>query len=618
MNMKRSQISDNLEKGSAARKDAARRLATKNEERQTTFIVRGPAGSGKSTLINTILGEEIMPTSSNEACTTVPTKILYSSAPDEYRAEIQFVAKDEWTAELQAYCTARRQESDTLPSNGSAPASAISTQLRDKSLEPWDATEARFSLDATIAKLSALFPRTGDCNAACNEAAARYIRDYDFMWVCLDICRAKSNKEMEAVFADLSDEQLQSGRGRISFVLTKCEQGCKILDKGSIRPIHQDVPSLLNDPVFNKKHREYQAVVEATRQMQKRVGGSGRAPRKATKSAILELEALSNTKRDCRHRRMAFAKRWGHLRKVGAPSISEALQDEFGGALDKVFDHLRTQLEAVNQEPDMITPDGAKLTQQIGSRWTTITGSSHWKIVKNATNHLGVHPHGRLNINRKLALELIKHFESRWNQIVTEHISSLRTQVTAVLNDFTEKTVASGLTKSMRVQFLQSIKQSEQGVERILKGVIKTFEKQGRESRVQAIKKVVALKIASKLKEAYADSAEYSGRGSTFRRRDRIQHEILGQKSLFDCTAADFDVASMVADMQLKIRQPMLDLGNAMEEKLMTLWAMGRDVRTLKGDEKKALETAIDLSNDLRSVCTEATNTLEACLKSSP
>ncbi|EPQ31772.1 uncharacterized protein PFL1_01104 [Pseudozyma flocculosa PF-1] len=370
--------------GLVARKDAARRLATKNEERQTTFIVRGPAGSGKSTLINTILGEEIMPTSSNEACTTVPTKILYSSAPDEYRAEIQFVAKDEWTAELQAYCTARRQESDTLPSNGSAPASAISTQLRDKSLEPWDATEARFSLDATIAKLSALFPRetwddfsdrrswtaakilalnpafkkplgvtrhetaacagdlrellsryddprrcriwpliteirvylpssvlrhgaalvdlpgTGDCNAACNEAAARYIRDYDFMWVCLDICRAKSNKEMEAVFADLSDEQLQSGRGRISFVLTKCEQGCKILDKGSIRPIHQDVPSLLNDPVFNKKHREYQAVVEATRQMQKRVGGSGRAPRKATKSAILELEALSNTKRDCR------------------------------------------------------------------------------------------------------------------------------------------------------------------------------------------------------------------------------------------------------------------------------------------------------------------------------
>ncbi|KAG6902445.1 hypothetical protein C0995_016624 [Termitomyces sp. Mi166 len=67
--------------------------------------MRNTTGSGKSTVINAILeglkerADEIVPTSSSRACTSVITEISYNDEND-YRADIHFVTREEWMREL--------------------------------------------------------------------------------------------------------------------------------------------------------------------------------------------------------------------------------------------------------------------------------------------------------------------------------------------------------------------------------------------------------------------------------------------------------------------------------------------------------------------------------------
>jgi hypothetical protein len=69
--------------------------------------VVGMSGSGKSTLINALLGEEnLVPTSSFEACTAVITKFLHNDCDDsdkKYRAEIDFLSKPDWKMDLDTF-----------------------------------------------------------------------------------------------------------------------------------------------------------------------------------------------------------------------------------------------------------------------------------------------------------------------------------------------------------------------------------------------------------------------------------------------------------------------------------------------------------------------------------
>ncbi|KAG6820967.1 hypothetical protein H0H93_009203, partial [Arthromyces matolae] len=59
----------------------------------------GATGSGKSSLINAILQVDVLPTSSSKACTSVVTEISYNELED-FRADLHFVKRSEWTAEL--------------------------------------------------------------------------------------------------------------------------------------------------------------------------------------------------------------------------------------------------------------------------------------------------------------------------------------------------------------------------------------------------------------------------------------------------------------------------------------------------------------------------------------
>jgi hypothetical protein len=80
------------------------KLQKRSHSPKTVVGVVGSTGSGKSSIINAILDEEMLvPTNCMRACTAVITEISWNSSDDpeqRYRAEIEFISKDAWTHEL--------------------------------------------------------------------------------------------------------------------------------------------------------------------------------------------------------------------------------------------------------------------------------------------------------------------------------------------------------------------------------------------------------------------------------------------------------------------------------------------------------------------------------------
>ncbi|KAF3022460.1 hypothetical protein E8E14_009658 [Neopestalotiopsis sp. 37M] len=106
-------VIDDLEKAlqkQSNAKDTARFLATieglrsQNKPVKTVIGVLGDTGSGKSSIVNALLDEEmIVPTNCMRACTSVITEISYNSSDDPnelYRAEVEFISPEDWREEL--------------------------------------------------------------------------------------------------------------------------------------------------------------------------------------------------------------------------------------------------------------------------------------------------------------------------------------------------------------------------------------------------------------------------------------------------------------------------------------------------------------------------------------
>ncbi|XP_049331331.1 nuclear GTPase SLIP-GC isoform X1 [Astyanax mexicanus] len=71
-------------------------------KKKTTVGVFGKTGAGKSSLINAILGEkDLLPSGTLCACTSVIIQIEANTTDSYYTAEIEFISKEEWDAELE-------------------------------------------------------------------------------------------------------------------------------------------------------------------------------------------------------------------------------------------------------------------------------------------------------------------------------------------------------------------------------------------------------------------------------------------------------------------------------------------------------------------------------------
>ncbi|KAG2146754.1 hypothetical protein DEU56DRAFT_786239 [Suillus clintonianus] len=93
---------DKLELGSKLRKDVWLREIDSllSQGAPTTMIaICGATGAGKSSILNAILDDTIVPTSGMRACTAVVTEIAYHAAPT-INADVSFLSEAEWRAEL--------------------------------------------------------------------------------------------------------------------------------------------------------------------------------------------------------------------------------------------------------------------------------------------------------------------------------------------------------------------------------------------------------------------------------------------------------------------------------------------------------------------------------------
>lgn len=82
-----------------------KRLRHQTLNKQAVIGVVGATGSGKSSLINAVLDEELLlPTSSMSACTSVAIEISWNESDDPqscYSAKVELLTKEEWRSELE-------------------------------------------------------------------------------------------------------------------------------------------------------------------------------------------------------------------------------------------------------------------------------------------------------------------------------------------------------------------------------------------------------------------------------------------------------------------------------------------------------------------------------------
>ncbi|QRV77492.1 GTPase SLIP-GC protein [Ceratobasidium sp. AG-Ba] len=105
-----------IDLGSQLRKDVWLREveSLKNQGAPHTMIaVCGATGAGKSSLLNAVLDDNIVPTSGMRACTAVVTEIAYHNK-STIAADVEFLALSEWKAELEILLDDLVEEDGTL------------------------------------------------------------------------------------------------------------------------------------------------------------------------------------------------------------------------------------------------------------------------------------------------------------------------------------------------------------------------------------------------------------------------------------------------------------------------------------------------------------------------
>ncbi|KAJ3531553.1 hypothetical protein NM688_g7558 [Phlebia brevispora] len=88
-------------------------LIDRRKNPRLMIAVCGASGAGKSSLINTLLGATVVPTSGLRACTAVPISVEYH-ADTQFKAVITFLSRGEWQHELKTLLENFRNEEGNI------------------------------------------------------------------------------------------------------------------------------------------------------------------------------------------------------------------------------------------------------------------------------------------------------------------------------------------------------------------------------------------------------------------------------------------------------------------------------------------------------------------------
>ncbi|KAL3859762.1 hypothetical protein ACJMK2_009958 [Sinanodonta woodiana] len=77
------------------------KVSPKTELPRTIIALMGGTGTGKSTLVNSLLdSNSILPTSDDRACTSVVVEVVQNKEKNKFEADIEFLQKNDWFGEL--------------------------------------------------------------------------------------------------------------------------------------------------------------------------------------------------------------------------------------------------------------------------------------------------------------------------------------------------------------------------------------------------------------------------------------------------------------------------------------------------------------------------------------
>ncbi|XP_042563445.1 nuclear GTPase SLIP-GC-like [Clupea harengus] len=249
---------------------------------KTTIGVFGKTGDGKSSLINAILDEEeLLPTGTLDACTSVIIQVEAGAEKDQYTATIEFISKEAWENELKSLLdfVAERNERDEtickmaedkikalygknatgksfdeLMKDDRSPVIAAMLRSNTKTISRFQASDLSEAIMPYIqhqeSDLGGLYwpvvktvrikvpdhkellqnivlvdlPGNGDCNQTRDEMWKSMLRECTAVWVVSNINRAASDKAAWEILKSSMTDMVQGGAcTRITFICTKTD-----------------------------------------------------------------------------------------------------------------------------------------------------------------------------------------------------------------------------------------------------------------------------------------------------------------------------------------------------------------------------------------------------------
>ncbi|MBN3289529.1 SLIP GTPase, partial [Polypterus senegalus] len=185
----------------------------------------GKTGAGKSSLINALLNEDdLLPVSSRKACTSCIVEVkahedLFNST---YKAEIQFISKEEWVKQLETLVENRESDNDqdTSDSDDDENGEDNEGELANEKLK---AVYGEEGLSKSYKDL--LNTKLGIPNTLKKSITAKSsLNKLTSIWIVSDITRAESEKEASDILKYVLKDIAGGGQCQnITFICTKTD-----------------------------------------------------------------------------------------------------------------------------------------------------------------------------------------------------------------------------------------------------------------------------------------------------------------------------------------------------------------------------------------------------------